>query len=176
MRTLILVLLLACAFGGAALWQQQRTARLREERALAAQVAAGRAAMTPSGLLGPGEAVVVIGGPAKQPGAPGAAPKPVPAPPSGGAPAPGPGGNLPRSLPQAPIPAPVPAPALGDFELEVGAGQSLSKIAHDHYGHAPVELVSKLAQYNGMADANALRAGMKLKLPTLERLGVVLKP
>lgn len=166
MRTLLLVLILACGFGAAALWQQQRIARLREERAVAAQVAAGNAAMTPSGLLGPGEAVVVIGRPAKQPSAPGVDRKPVPAP------APGPGTTVPANLPQ----PPPPTPALGDFVLEVGAGQSLSKIAHDHYGHAPVELVTKLAQYNGMADANALRAGMKLKLPTLERLGVVLKP
>ncbi len=174
MRTLILVLILACGFGAAALWQQQRTARLREERALAAQVAAGQAAMTPSGMLGPGEAVVVIGRPAQQPSAPGIDSRQVPAPLPGGTPAPGPGAKLPANLPQTP-PA-VPAPVLGDFVLEVGAGQSLSKIAHAHYGHAPVELVTKLAQYNGMADANALRAGMKLKLPTLERLGVVLKP
>jgi nucleoid-associated protein YgaU len=167
MRSLILVLILACAFGVAALWQQSRTQRLREERALAARVASGEAAMTPSGLLGPGEAVVVIGRPSGAPAAPRAnAPK-------GGPPAPR--STVPASPTPAPPPAAPPAP-LGDFVLEVGAGQSLSKIAHAHYGHAPVELVTKLAQYNGMADPNALRAGMQLKLPTLERLGVVLKP
>ena len=175
-RALILLLLLACAFGGAALWQQLRTQRLREERALAAQVAAGKLAMTPSGVLGTDEGVVVVGRPALSTatglqagiGIPGPA-APTPAPPS--APpsiAPGAPGSPGPSKPAAP-------PPLGDFVMEVGAGQSLSQIAHDHYGHAPVELVTKLAQYNGMSDANALKAGMKLKLPPLERLGVVLK-
>ena len=174
MRTLLLVLILACAFGAAGLWMQQRTGRLREERALAAQVAAGRAAMTPSGPLGDGEAVVVIGGPARPPGTPRLEPVQVPGP--------APDGSYDQNskpkVPADPNPPPIQAPPapLGDFVLEVGAGQSLSKIAHDHYGHAPVELVNKLAQYNGLADANALRAGMKLKLPTLEHLGVVLKP
>ena len=35
MRTLILILILACGFGSAALWQQLRVERLHEERVLA---------------------------------------------------------------------------------------------------------------------------------------------
>ena len=182
MRSLMLVLILACLFGAAAIWQQTRTAALREERVLAAEIAAGEVLPTPSGVLGPGEAVVVIGRPsgATTPvttptATPGAGQQTGPAAP----PSPQPGVNPDPRAPQPPdaTPKPAPAPApLGDFELTVAPGQSLSKIAHQHYGHAPVELVTKLAKYNGMADSNALRAGMKLKLPTLERLGVVLKP
>lgn len=165
MRALILILILACAFGVAAVWQQQRTQEMRMERALAMELAAGSVAMTPSGLLGEGEAVVVIGGPARAPSAntPQEAP---PATPKKGAPgdsAP-PGGTAPQT----------PAP-LGDFMLEVSPGQSLSQIAHQRYGHAPQELVSKLALYNGLENADMLRSGMRLKLPTLERLGVVQK-
>ncbi|MBK8178415.1 MAG: LysM peptidoglycan-binding domain-containing protein [Planctomycetes bacterium] len=167
MRSLILVLILACLFGAAAVWQQTRTTRLREERALALELASGQAALTQSGLLGPGQANVVIGRPSgAAPLAPGAQQSP--------------GGSAgPVAKPPAPGPAPkpgtAPPPALGDFELTVNPGQSLSKIAQAHYGHSPADLVSKLAAYNGLKDANAMRAGMKLKLPTLERLGVVLK-
>ena len=156
MRTLILILILACGFGSAALWQQLRVERLHEERVLAAEIRAGNVAETKSGVLGKDEAVVVIGRPA-------------------GAPPQAPVINDPK-IPAPPPPVVVPPPApLGDFLLEVSSGQSLSKIAHDHYGHAPAELVTKLAHYNGLADANALRTGMQIKLPTLERLGVVLK-
>jgi len=164
MRTLLLVLFFACCFGVAAIWQQQRTQRLREERELAARIAAGDAAMTRSGLLRAGEAVVLIGGPA---GAEPTQPKPSQA---------AAGGSVVHAGESQGPPSAPPAAPLADFVLEVGAGQSLSKIAHAHYGHAPVELVEKLARYNGLADPNALRAGMQLKLPSLERLGVVLKP
>jgi nucleoid-associated protein YgaU len=155
-RTLFLVLLLACGFGAAALWQQSRVQRLREERALAARISAGDVALTPSGALGKDEAVVVIGRPA------------------GGSAAAKPELPPPRE-PEAPPKIVTPAPPPGDFVLDVTAGQSLSQIAHAHYGHAPVELVTKLARYNGLTDANALRAGMTIKLPTLEKLGVELK-
>jgi nucleoid-associated protein YgaU len=162
MRTLILILILACGFGSAALWQQLRVQRLREERVLAAEIRAGSLARTPSGILGKDEAVVVIGRPA---GAPPAATPPTTTP-SGDAP------KLPANPPPVAVPAPPPP---GDFVMEVSAGQSLSKIAQAHYGHAPADLVTKLAQYNGLADANALRAGMTLKLPPLDKLGVVIK-
>ena len=157
MRTLFLVLILVCGFGAAALWQELRVKRLHEERVLAAEISSGNAALTPSGVLGKDQAVVVIGRPA---GA-GAAAK------SEGA-APKPQGETP------PVVA-TPPPPPGDFVLQVSAGQSLSKIAHDHYGHAPTVLVNKLALYNGLADANALKAGMTLKLPPLEKLGVKLE-
>ncbi len=161
MRTLILILLLVAGFGSAALWQQMRTQKLREERALASQIEAGNIAQTPSGILGKDEAVVVIGRPA------GTSAKAATADVKGRTDAP--------PVVVAPPAVVVPSPPQGDFVLEVSAGQTLSKIAHDHYGHAPLELVGKLAQYNGLADADALRAGMQIKLPTLERLGVTLK-
>ena len=167
MRTLLLVLLLACGFGVAAIWQQQRTARLREERALAGRVASGDVVMTPSGLLEPGQAVLVIGMPAA-PTQPSADDKTVAVPGVDG---------VNKEAPVQPAgPTVPPQKELGDFTVEVASGQSLSKIAHDHYGHAPLELVRKLAEYNKLASADALRAGMQLKLPPLERLGVVLKP
>ena len=158
MRTLFLILLLACGFGSAALWQQTRLRRLREERALAVEIRAGNLSKTPSGVLGKDEAVVVIGRPSGQP------PLATPTePPRAG------------TVPVIPKPQAAPPPPQGDFVLEVSAGQSLSKIAREHYGHAPTELITKLAQYNGLASADAVKVGMKLKLPTLERLGVVLK-
>ncbi|MEO6710827.1 MAG: LysM domain-containing protein [Planctomycetota bacterium] len=161
MRTLILLLILVCGFGAAALWQQTRLQRLREERAIAGEISAGNVARTQSGLLGKEEGVVVIGRPAGNPAATAGESK----------------GAEPPANPALPQPAPVPAPAPppGDFVMAVSAGQSLSQIAHDHYGHAPVDLVTKLAKYNGLEDADGLRPGMQLKLPTLERLGVVLK-
>lgn len=167
MRTLLLVLSLACCFGLAAIWQQQRTGRLREERELAGRIASGDAAMTPSGVLRAGEAVVVIGGPAGQARAD-----------KGSTHVDGGQGVVHAGEKAAPSPpvTPIIDPPLADFVVEVAAGQSLSKIAHAHYGHAPVDLVDKLAHYNGLSDPNALRAGMQLKLPSLERLGVVLKP
>ena len=155
MRTLILILILVCGFGSAALWQQMRVQRLREERALADEIRAGNVAETPSGVLGKDEAVVVIGRPARTSAA---------TPETGAAP--------PAVVPPVVV---TPPPSPVEFALEVVAGQSLSMIAHDHYGHAPVELVTKLATYNGLANADALRAGMTIKLPTLEKLGVVIK-
>jgi nucleoid-associated protein YgaU len=171
MRTLLLVLGLACCFGVAAIWQQQRTVRLREERELQARIAAGDLAMTRSGLLHTGEAVVVLGAPAGEEARvvdegdlPPDALEHVPETTEGE----GPAQDTPtESAPEA---------ELADFVMQVTSGQSLSKIAHEHYGHAPQELVRKLAEYNRMADANELRVGMQLKLPTLKRLGVVLKP
>lgn len=160
MRTLLLVLALACCFGVAAIWQQSHIRKLHEERVLAAEQGAGRTTATASGLLDEDQAVIWIGSPA------GVAPNPAaPNPPRTEA------GSAADNAPPAPAPPAPPAP-VADFELEVAAGQSLSKIAHAHYGRAPVELVTKLAQYNGMRDPNALRAGMRLKLPPLERLGL----
>lgn len=154
MRTLLLVLALACCFGVAAIWQQSHIRRLNQERVLAAEIRAGETTATASGLLDEDEAVIWIGRPA---GAAQDSPPPKP-----------PEKEAPRQAPAPPAPKP-PAP-VADFELEVAAGQSLSKIAHAHYGSASIELVNKLAQYNGMRDPNALRAGMRLKLPPLERL------
>ena len=57
-----------------------------------------------------------------------------------------------------------------EFELVVQQGQSLSAICQSHYGTARQDVVAALARFNGVADANRLREGMKLRLPPLERL------
>ena len=69
------------------------------------------------------------------------------------------------------------------IERELEIVQAYLEIEQLRFGHrlkvevnAPADLLQKLAEYNGMANPNELRASMKLKLPTLERLGVVLKP
>ena len=54
--------------------------------------------------------------------------------------------------------------------MEVQPGQTLSGIAHAHYGTAPAALVQALADYNGIGDPDALRAGAWVLLPERERL------
>jgi nucleoid-associated protein YgaU len=75
--------------------------------------------------------------------------------------------------PAQPAPAPVPQPeppAAREFELSVSPGQTLSTICREHYGTASAALVAALARFNGMASADALQAGQKLKLPPLATL------
>jgi nucleoid-associated protein YgaU len=166
MRLLIGFLLLACVFAIAALWHQRTLAELRAEREQAALLASGTMVQTASGVLPEGWGVVVVGRPS------GAAPLRDAA----GSPAPAAitvdpaRASLSRAEARAEVPKPATAP-LGDFEMKVQAGQTLSGIAHAHYGHAPSELVQRLAKYNGLADANALTAGQSLRLPPLEKLG-----
>jgi len=151
-RPLVLLLLLAAGFGLAALWQSRHLERMRAERELAARVVEGELAETSSGLVPAGLAVVTVG-------------RPSGAPPLEGA-----------RGPAAPTVVEVAGeeafehPPLPDFELVVREGQSLSKIAAAHYGEATDELVSALASYNGLDDANLLKVGETLYLPELERL------
>ena len=153
MRAPLVLLGLAVAFGLAAMWQSRRAERHAAEREFAARQQAGLVALSESGLLGPGEASIVIGRPA------GVETTPRPAR-EGEA----------QAAPPSPSPTPPePAPPT-DFTVTVEAGQSLSKIAREHYGTAPVELVRSLARYNGLPDENAIRAGQALRLPPLERL------
>jgi hypothetical protein len=57
-----------------------------------------------------------------------------------------------------------------DLEVVVGPGMSLSKIAAEQYGSANKALVDALARYNGLASADALQAGVTLKLPAPPKL------
>ncbi len=154
MRVVALLLLLATAFGAAALWQSSRVEALENERELARQLEAGELTNGPLGTIPSGWAHVVIGGPA--------AVDPVNTSATSGAASPAPEATAPA--------APPTTPASVDFEVVVETGQSLSKIARSHYGTAPVALVRELARYNGMANENELRAGQKLRLPPIEQL------
>jgi nucleoid-associated protein YgaU len=68
--------------------------------------------------------------------------------------------------------AALPEGAPREFQLVVQSGQSLSTICKAHYGSGRIALVRALAKYNGLADANHLRAGQSLQLPPLEKLDV----
>lgn len=163
MRAVAVLLFFAGAFGVAALWQSRRVARLEAERALAERVQAGELAKTPDGPIESGWAAVVIGGPS------GVAPSsaaPQQDPVSGaGEQQPEDGGS--STEPAAPEQTPA---MLGDFELNVEVGQTLSEIARAHYGSAARDLVRALASYNGLSDENALRAGQLLRLPPIDQL------
>jgi nucleoid-associated protein YgaU len=151
-RALVLLLLLAAGFGLAALWQSRHLERLREEREAAAQVVEGELGRTESGLVPAGLAVVTVGKP------------------SGAAPLEGAREADPPEVVEAPEAEPFEHPPLPDFEMVVAEGQSLSKIAAAHYGEATRALVDALARYNGLDDANLLKAGDTLFLPALETL------
>lgn len=165
MRILILVLALACLFGLAAMWHQHRIATKKDERDEARRLAAGEAAETEVGIIREGWGVVLIGKPA------GAEPPAAPNDPgrSGPITEPGPGQAFDgtRSGPVVPPPE-IAEPA--DLELVVQPGQSLSKIAAAQYGTSKKELVDALARYNGLASADALQSGFKLKLPSPAKL------
>jgi nucleoid-associated protein YgaU len=154
MRAVALLLLLAGAFGVAALWQSRRVSRLEEERDFARRVEAGEVRATSEEEIPAGWATVVLGGTS-----PARTPQPATESMPTNAQVP------PTSEPAATAPSPSP-----DFELIVEPGQSLSKIARAHYGTAPVALVRALARYNGLADEGSLQAGQTLRLPPVEML------
>lgn len=158
MRILILVLALACLFGGAALWHQHRVATARDAQSEARRIAAGEAARTEVGVLREGWSAIVVGKPAERVASASTANAASAAPPGTAPP--------PSSDPAiGPTAAPTSAEA-ADFELVVQPGQSLSKIAAAQYGTSRKELVDALARYNGLASPDALQAGFKLKLPS----------
>ena len=77
----------------------------------------------------------------------------------------------PQTPPTTPTPVAAPAPAPEpESELVVAPGQSLSMICKEHYGTASVALVEALARFNQLENANAVRAGQKLRLPPLATL------
>lgn len=154
MRALLLALTLAGLFGAAFLWQERHFAGIRAEQRAFEDQQDGRAAPTESGTLEAGRAVLVVGDPS------GAEPVPRPS----AAPQP-----PPRATPDDPDRPLADAP-LPEFELQVQPGQTLSGLAHLHYGEHGRELLEALARHNGLDDPDALRAGAVLRLPPIERL------
>jgi nucleoid-associated protein YgaU len=146
MRALILLLVLAGSFALAAVWQRRHVAELRAARQEAESEPASPAAGAPT--LAPGEALLVVGRPS------GAEPRPRPADPVVPQKSGGEGG----------------ASALSDFTQLVQDGQTLSGIAHVHYGQSGPALVRALATYNELSDPDQLKVGQSLRLPPIERL------
>ena len=183
MRSVLLLLALAIAFGAAAAWQSRKVEALHAERARAAAIRDGELADTPSGEVRAGWAVVTVGRPSGK-----SQPRPA---------AEALDEELDEGL-EGPSEEALGAPAedvldenadasdlaradagggerlgedwVGDYELIVEPGQSLSKIAAAHYGSAPERLVAALARYNGMDDPDQLSAGQRLRLPPLDLL------
>jgi nucleoid-associated protein YgaU len=144
MRALLLLLVLAGAFALAAVWQRKHVEELRAARS-AAEAAPAPDPLAPE--LAAGEAVLIVGRPS---------------------------GAEPRSRPNEPAAPQMrrveSEPALSDFTQEVQGGQTLSGIAHVHYGQSGPALVRALATYNGLSDPDQLRAGQTLRLPPIEKL------
>jgi nucleoid-associated protein YgaU len=62
------------------------------------------------------------------------------------------------------------APALAaatDLRYTVKSGETLYRIVMRAYGTAPAELIAEVAKANGLKDPGALKAGQKLKLPSI---------
>jgi LysM repeat protein len=158
-RFLILVLALGCLFGLAALWQADRIATAKSNQVAARRIAAGEAAETEVGVVEDGWAVVLVGRPAGEGGRAHDERSLVPT-----------GTEEDESIVvQEPATPPV-ANEPADLEYVVGPGMSLSKIAAEQYGTANKALVDALARYNGLASADALQAGVTLKLPAPPKL------
>jgi nucleoid-associated protein YgaU len=151
-RALALLLLLACGFGLAALWQARRLDELHAHHEAAEQVAKGHLGETESGLVAAGSGVITVGRP------------------SGAAPLEGGADGAPDGATGETDVGAFEHPDLPDFELEVHPGQTLSKIAATHYGAASNALVLALARYNGLQDADLLRVGDVILLPEIEEL------
>lgn len=161
MRTVLLLLGIAVAFGAAAAWQSNKVAALEAERARAQAIRDGELAQTESGEVRAGWAVVTIGRPS------GRAPAPLdPAAPEFEPTEPDLAPGLEELTPtQTPLPE-----YLDDYELIVEAGQSLSSIAREHYGQANESMLAVLAAYNAMSSPDALSVGQRLHLPPLDVL------
>jgi len=155
-RTLIVLLLLASGFGLAALWQSRHVNELRADQRAAWEQSDGEVAETESGMLAEGWAAVIVGAPS------GADPLLVESLLESRAPS-----FPPDEVPDGDFEEATP---LGDFEMEVQPGQTLSGIAEAHYGTASNRLVQALAAYNEIEDPNTLRSGAWVLLPELERL------
>jgi nucleoid-associated protein YgaU len=178
MRSVVLLLLLAIAFGAAAAWQSRKVEALHAQRERAAAIRDGELADTPSGEVRAGWAVVTVGRPSGKS-------RPPPVEPEGGLesePQTELAGELDENgVAPADLDLSQPTPDEGaatqgqeswtqDYELIVEPGQSLSKIAAAHYGSGPAPLVEALARYNGMSDPDQLAAGQRLRLPPLDLL------
>jgi hypothetical protein len=80
-----------------------------------------------------------------------------------------PSAAAPTSAAQTPL-ASSPRASATESKIVVAPGQSLSTICQSRYGTSRPEVVQALARYNGLKDANALRAGDTLRAPPLEQL------
>ncbi len=181
MRSLVLILALAIAFGAAATWQSRKVEALKSERARAEALANGEFAQTPSGEIPAGWAVVTIGRPVDPGGASGEVRDARAAAGSGLDSGSGHADNdEPRSAAFGPVddasPLDISEPPIpmddGQrvWELLVTEGQTLSAIAAAHYGSAATDLVAALARYNALASPGELRVGQRLELPPLDLL------
>jgi len=151
LRGLVLLTILAAAFGLAAWWQQRHVAELRAAQRSAEAQAGGAPSPGEDAGLEPGEAVLVLGRPSGAPPRRRAEP--------------------PREVPPQPeAPGPSAEVALGDYTHEVQPGQTLSGIAYLHYGREGIALVEALAAYNGLAEPDLVRPGQVLRLPPREVL------
>jgi nucleoid-associated protein YgaU len=160
MRTVLLLLGIAVAFGAAAAWQSNKVAALEAERARAQAIRDGELAQTESGEVHAGWAVVTIGRPSGRVPAP-LDPATDEEPPAFAA--------EPELEGLTPIETPLPE-YLDDYELIVEAGQSLSSIAREHYGQANESMLAVLAAYNALSSPDALSVGQRLHLPPLDVL------
>lgn len=162
MRALLLALGLAGLFGAALWWQEHHWAGIRAEQSAIALEQDALVASTQSGALAAGHAVLVVGNPSQADSVPRpVAPRPPPAPRRAAEDSAPPADDPDRPVSDGPLP---------EFELVVQPGQTLSGLAHLHYGEHGRELLRALARHNGLADPDALRAGALLRLPPLERL------
>lgn len=159
MRALLLALTLAGLFFLALWWQERHWAGIRAEQSAIAARQDGLEAPTPSGTLAAGQAVLIVGSPSgaepvARPASPRATPRPAARPEQRAA-------DPDQPLHAGPLP---------EFELVVQPGQTLSGLAHLHYGRHGRELLAALARHNGLSDPHQLRAGAVLRLPPIEVL------
>ena len=180
LRILIGLAGLFSVFALAWLWQERNIEQSRRIRDDAPDLLAkavdtdtsGQPAVSPLAHLDPGWGRIVLGRPS------GAEPTPRPEPiessdpQSETAPSDPPGSeDSPTDEPGEPTaPNPVPSKWPADQELIVRPGQSLSKIIAGAYDRSTPELVTKLATYNGMENADKLRVGQKLLIPSKDKL------
>lgn len=158
MRALLLALALAALFGGAFWWQERHWAGIRAEQSAIAGEQDAQTASTPSGTLAAGQAVLIVGNPSRADAVPRpAAPQPQARPAKAG----GPAADPDRPVSEGPLP---------EFELVVQPGQTLSGLAHLHYGEHGRELLRALSAHNGLSSPDQLRAGAVLRLPPIETL------
>lgn len=167
MRLLLGGLLLLALFAGAALWQSRWTAAARSSRDLARQA---------DGDTG-GWSKVIVGRPSGDEPVGGAAEVLEGEPANGSMDAADPGA-VPANRAEVDAKIATPAPreaaagtqATGATRHVVRKGETLSDIARSRYGTARREVVDALARHNRLADANALREGQEILLPSLETL------
>ena len=76
--------------------------------------------------------------------------------------------HTPNPAPVEPESAPPSRPA--DYEITLAENETLSEVCVRFYGSGAPKLYDRLARYNGLANANAIRAGQKLFVPPTQEL------